>query len=93
MCLHFEHGEVVGDISTYTISDFPTLVSVYSGLCPDTSVGGHGGGDAGLIWARRECDAHPLTNLGRTTTTWRRKAGRGSMAHLSTQAVCETNGK
>ena len=39
MCLDFEHGEVVGDMSMYTISDFLTLVAVYSGLCPDTSVG------------------------------------------------------
>ena len=37
--LHFERGEVVGDMSAYTITDFLTLIAVYSGLCPGMSVG------------------------------------------------------
>ncbi|KAG8807182.1 hypothetical protein FRC17_004607 [Serendipita sp. 399] len=48
--LYFEHGEVIGDMSTYTVSDFrefgrgPRRV-----VPPRVHGGGHGGGDWGLM--------------------------------------------
>lgn len=45
--LHFTHGEIVGDMSTFTVTDFRTKVSTLH--TPRLEGGGHGGGDLGLI--------------------------------------------
>ncbi|KAF5388413.1 hypothetical protein D9615_000255 [Tricholomella constricta] len=48
--LHFTHGEIVGDMNTYTVTDFRTGKTVQHR--PKHEVGGgHGGGDLGLIEA------------------------------------------
>ncbi|TDL29230.1 NAD(P)-binding protein [Rickenella mellea] len=47
--LHFTHGEIVGDMSTFTVTDFrerPMRPVVHR---PKNEGGGHGGGDLGLI--------------------------------------------
>jgi hypothetical protein len=45
--LHFTHGEIVGDMSTFTVTDFRTgRTTVHR---PLSEGGGHGGGDRGLI--------------------------------------------
>ena len=49
--LHFEHGEVIGDQSTYTISDFRTTGRGPERVVPRCVPGGHGGADTALIWA------------------------------------------
>jgi len=49
--LHFEHGEVIGDMSTYTISDFRNPGRGAERVVPRYVPGGHGGGDSGLIRA------------------------------------------
>jgi len=49
--LHFEHGEVIGDMSTYTISDFRNPGRGTQRVVPRYVRGGHGGGDAGLMRA------------------------------------------
>ena len=49
--LHFEHGEVVGDMATYTISDFRNPGRGAERIVPRFVRGGHGGGDAGLMRA------------------------------------------
>jgi len=47
--LYFEHGEVIGDFSTYTVSDFrDTGAAVKRVIPPYQKGGGHAGGDWGL---------------------------------------------
>lgn len=45
--LHFAFGELVGDMSTFTVTDFRTRKSTHH--TPKNEGGGHGGGDLGLI--------------------------------------------
>ena len=45
--LHFSHGEIVGDMRTFTVTDFRTGKSKVH--VPKDEGGGHGGGDLGLI--------------------------------------------
>ncbi|KAK7061597.1 GFO-IDH-moca domain-containing protein [Favolaschia claudopus] len=45
--LHFTHGEIVGDMRTFTMHDFRTGARTKS--VPSDEGGGHGGGDLGLI--------------------------------------------
>jgi predicted dehydrogenase len=47
--LHFTHGEIVGDMHTFTTHDFRTGARTKS--VPRDEGGGHGGGDLGLIRA------------------------------------------
>lgn len=47
--LHFSHGELVGDMSTFTTTNFRTGVTTRHE--PLNEGGGHGGGDLGLIRA------------------------------------------
>ncbi len=47
--LHFSHGELVGDMATFTTTNFRTGVTLRHEPPPDG--GGHGGGDLGLISA------------------------------------------
>lgn len=45
--LHFTHGEIVGDMTTFTVTDFRTgRATVHR---PPSDGGGHGGGDFGLV--------------------------------------------
>lgn len=46
--MHFSHGEIIGDMNTFTVNDFRTGVSREHSF---SHVGGHGGGDLGLIKA------------------------------------------
>ncbi|EJD00921.1 NAD-binding protein [Fomitiporia mediterranea MF3/22] len=43
--LHFTHGEIVGDMESFTVTDF-RVPKLYN---PQLEGGGHGGGDLGLI--------------------------------------------
>ncbi|KAF8076234.1 hypothetical protein FPV67DRAFT_1407569 [Lyophyllum atratum] len=45
--LHFTHGEIVGDMNTFTVTDFRTRKTTTHH--PKNEGGGHGGGDLGLI--------------------------------------------
>jgi predicted dehydrogenase len=45
--LHFAFGEIVGDMSTFTVTDFRKKTHVRH--TPKNEGGGHGGGDMGLI--------------------------------------------
>jgi hypothetical protein len=45
--LHFTHGEIVGDMTQFTVSDFRSGKTTAHRPLPDG--GGHGGGDLGLI--------------------------------------------
>jgi len=45
--LAFSHGEIVGDMNTFTVCDFQTGKTTLH--TPDNEGGGHGGGDLGLI--------------------------------------------
>lgn len=45
--LHFTHGELIGDMRTFTVTDFRTCQT--STHRPKLEGGGHGGGDMGLI--------------------------------------------
>ncbi|TCD66938.1 hypothetical protein EIP91_000716 [Steccherinum ochraceum] len=45
--LHFSHGEIVGDMSTFTVTNFRTGEKKLH--TPSLEGGGHGGGDLGLI--------------------------------------------
>ncbi|KAH7916321.1 hypothetical protein BJ138DRAFT_995958 [Hygrophoropsis aurantiaca] len=45
--LHFTHGEIIGDMCTFTVTDFRTGQSTVHR--PKNEGGGHGGGDLGLI--------------------------------------------
>lgn len=45
--LHFTHGEIVGDMSSFTVTDFRKRSSRTHH--PKNEGGGHGGGDLGLI--------------------------------------------
>ncbi|KZT20794.1 NAD-P-binding protein [Neolentinus lepideus HHB14362 ss-1] len=45
--LHFTYGEIVGDMSTFTVTDFRAGTSTLH--TPPLEGGGHGGGDLGLI--------------------------------------------
>ncbi|EAU84284.2 streptomycin biosynthesis protein StrI [Coprinopsis cinerea okayama7 len=47
--LHFAHGEIVGDMNTFTVSDFRKGTKEVHH--PRNEGGGHGGGDLGLISA------------------------------------------
>ncbi|KAF5393934.1 hypothetical protein D9757_000160 [Collybiopsis confluens] len=47
--MHFTHGEIIGDMSTYTVTDFRTKKT--RTFYPEDEGGGHGGGDFGLIKA------------------------------------------
>ena len=45
--LHFSHGEIIGDMHTFTVSDFRKgTTKVHR---PASEGGGHGGGDRGLV--------------------------------------------
>ncbi|KAF8915903.1 streptomycin biosynthesis protein StrI [Mucidula mucida] len=46
--MHFSHGEIVGDMHTFTVTDFRTGASKKHAPKADGS-SGHGGGDMGLI--------------------------------------------
>lgn len=45
--MHFTHGEIVGDMTNFTVTDFrkPSTKTYH----PTSEGGGHGGGDTGLI--------------------------------------------
>ena len=45
--LHFTHGEIVGDMNAFTVTDFRTGKRITH--FPPNEGGGHGGGDLGLI--------------------------------------------
>lgn len=45
--LHFTHGEIVGDMNIFTVTDFRT--GKQTTHYPANEGGGHGGGDLGLI--------------------------------------------
>lgn len=45
--LHFTHGELIGDMKTFTVTDFRTRKTTVHR--PELEGGGHGGGDIGLI--------------------------------------------
>lgn len=45
--LHFTHGEIIGNMSTFTVTDFRTRRTTTHR--PKLEGGGHGGGDLGLI--------------------------------------------
>lgn len=47
--IHFTHGEIVGDMSRFTVTDFRNNTSKTHH--PLDEGGGHGGGDLGLIRA------------------------------------------
>src|ERR1700761_4197669 len=47
--LHFTHGEIVGDMNTFTVTDFRTRRTTVHR--PPHEGGGHGGGDFGLMRA------------------------------------------
>ncbi|KAI6035255.1 NAD(P)-binding protein [Pisolithus orientalis] len=47
--LHFTNGEIVGDMSTFTVTDFRTGRKTRH--YPNNEGGGHGGGDLGLVSA------------------------------------------
>lgn len=47
--LHFTHGEIIGDMNTFTVTDFRT--GKQTTHYPPNEGGGHGGGDLGLIRA------------------------------------------
>lgn len=44
--LHFSHGEIVGNMNTFTVTDFRTGATKEHAF---EIMGGHGGGDLGLI--------------------------------------------
>ena len=45
--LHFAFGEIVGDMNTFTVTDFrKNTIETHT---PKNEGGGHGGGDLGLI--------------------------------------------
>lgn len=53
--MYFEHGEVIGDMSTYTVSDFRDIGRGVKRVIPPRGLGGgHGGGDWALTdaWIR-----------------------------------------
>ncbi|KAI0053056.1 NAD(P)-binding protein [Auriscalpium vulgare] len=45
--LHFSHGEIIGDMISFTVNDFRTGKSTVHH--PKSEGGGHGGGDLGLV--------------------------------------------
>ncbi|KAF8264945.1 streptomycin biosynthesis protein StrI [Lactarius quietus] len=45
--LHFTHGEIIGDMNTFTVTDFRTSRTTVHR--PPREGGGHGGGDFGLM--------------------------------------------
>ena len=45
--LHFSHGEIVGDMDSFTVTDFRTGTTTHH--TPKHEGGHHGGGDLGLI--------------------------------------------
>lgn len=45
--LHFTHGEIVGDMNTFTVTDF--RIGKRKTHYPPNEGGGHGGGDLGLM--------------------------------------------
>jgi predicted dehydrogenase len=46
--MHFTHGEIIGDMNTFTVNNFRTDIS---GKHSFSHLGGHGGGDLGSIGA------------------------------------------
>jgi predicted dehydrogenase len=61
--IHGSHGEIVGDMSTYTVTDFRTGESTHHE--PANEGGGHGGGDMGLMRSFiRACSEQDQTALG-----------------------------
>lgn len=46
--LHFTHGEIIGDMNKFTVTDFRKRTTK---TFRPTNLGGHGGGDIGLIRA------------------------------------------
>jgi len=64
--MHFSHGEIVGNMSTFTVTDFRRRSTKTHTPLSDGS--GHGGGDSGLIAAfveavRTEEQAHLGTDV------------------------------
>ncbi|KAH8922225.1 NAD(P)-binding protein [Atractiella rhizophila] len=47
--LHFAHGEIIGDMSSFTVRDFRT--GSFRRVQPKSEGGGHGGGDDGIMRA------------------------------------------
>ena len=45
--LHFSHGEIIGNMHTFTVTDFRKALT--KNRVPKNEGGGHGGGDMGLI--------------------------------------------
>jgi len=45
--MHFTHGEIIGNMNTFTVNDFRKRTSRVRH--PSNDGGGHGGGDMGLI--------------------------------------------
>lgn len=61
--IHGSHGEIVGDMSTYTVTDFRTGESTHHE--PANEGGGHGGGDMGLMRSFiRACSEQDQMALG-----------------------------
>ncbi len=48
---HFSHGEIVGDMTKFTVTDFRPKPAKATMHRPAQDGGGHGGGDLGLISA------------------------------------------
>ncbi|KAF8897389.1 hypothetical protein BD779DRAFT_1667376 [Infundibulicybe gibba] len=48
--MHFSHGEIVGDMNKFTVTDYRTHAPTKTHI-PRNEGGGHGGGDRGLIRA------------------------------------------
>ena len=49
--MHFSHGEIVGDMAKFTVTDFRPKPAKATMHRPQQDGGGHGGGDLGLISA------------------------------------------
>jgi predicted dehydrogenase len=47
--LHFTHGEIVGDMNQFTVTDFRSGLTTVHQPSPEASTSGHGGGDLGLV--------------------------------------------
>ncbi|KIL68156.1 hypothetical protein M378DRAFT_72132 [Amanita muscaria Koide BX008] len=46
---HFTHGEIIGDMNTFTVTDFRKPGKTIRHRPTEVPLGGHGGGDVGLI--------------------------------------------
>ena len=49
--MHFSHGEIIGDMAKFTVTDFHGPTPKTYTVRPPSEGGGHGGGDLGLISA------------------------------------------